>query len=400
MRRHAVRLGLLALCTALVAAACAGVGVGLSFDIPLTQAPEAREAPGPVARIVQSGAIDCFPQGTKGHDGSPGTCEVSAAAIVGDRVILASDKPAPTADRSAVFSYPWEGTLPRETDPAKNAYFTAAPFLTAAKYEDMAVTPDGSYVFLATGFDRVDPASPKLDAYNTLLFWPAGREKDASVVGASERGGVTSSLDLRRTLSRLQKTDAFPDGLPYFKNEGLAAPPGDRLLFGVREAGKNYNEFTYMIRIVSVPYLIRDCHVILGDGAKIVYDMTGAELARRAGLPELLGLSSLTYDKYHARLYMLTTFEISQTEPINGGYLWVMSMDALSSGGLPALVRTPDGAPLKFGHKPEAVTVINGDSLLVVHDDDRVVGQPPTIDPGKGPKRALHQSFYDIVRFE
>ena len=391
--------GTLVLLNVLLFAACASISVGLNFDVPLGRTPEVRK-PAPVARIVQSGAIDCFSKGLKMPDGSPASCEISAAAIVGDRLIVASDKPAPGTDRSAVFAYPWDWTLPRETDPSKNAYFTAAPFITATKYEDMAATPDEGYVFLTTGFDSFDPASPKLDAYDTLLFWPSGREKDASVVEPSERGGATSSIDLWRTLSWLQKNDRFPNGLPYFKVEGLAALPGDTLLFGVREAGKDCKESTYMVRIIAVPFLIRDCHAILREGAKVVYDLTGAELAERAGLPEDLGLSGLTYDKYHARLYMLTTFEVSQTEPINGGYLWVMTMDTLTGGGVPELVRTPDGRPLKFGHKPEAVTVIDSGAVLVVHDDDRMVGQPPTTDPEKGPRRALHQSFYDIVRFE
>ena len=399
MNTRKLRLGALAAASVLTLCACPSWNTSAGFDGHRADSRRLADEP-PIARIVQSGAIDCFPPGTNGPDGKPGTCEVSAAAIIGDRVILASDKPAPTADRSAVFSYPWEGTLPRETDPARNTYFTAAPFITGMKYEDMTVTPDGSYVFLNTGFDRVDTASAKLDGYNTLLFWPAGREKDVSVVSPTEHGGVTSSLELRRTLSHLQRTDAFPDGLPYFKIEGLAALPGDTLLFGVREAGKSYEDFTYTVRIIAMPYLIRDCHVILREGARIVYDMAGAEFGVRAGAPSPVGLSSLTYDKYHARLYMLTTFEVSQTEPINGGYLWIMTMDTLMKGGIPALVRTPDRKPLRFGHKPEAVTVIDGESLLVVHDDDRVTGQPPTTEPEKGPKRGLHQSFYDIVRFE
>jgi len=186
--------------------------------------------------------------------------------------------------------------------------------------------------------------------------------------------------------------------VPYFKVEGLAAIPGDALLFGIREAGKDYKHFAYTVRIISVPYMVRDCHAILGDEATVVLDIVGAELSERAGIRETVALSSIEYDRFGVRLYILTSFEAEGGRI--GGYLWTFSLLALKDGGTPELVRLSDGTPLKFAHKPEAVTVMDSATVLIVHDDDRVTGIPPTTDPEKGPKRELHQSFYDVVRFE
>lgn len=111
-----------------------------------------------------------------------------------------------------------------------------------------------------------------------------------------------------------------------------------------------------------------------------------------------VALSSIECDRFGARLYMLTSFEAGGAKI--GGYLWTLGMRELQNGEPPDLVRLPDGNPLKFTHKPEAVTVVDASTVLVVHDDDRVTGIPPATDPDKGPKRELHQSFYDVVRFE
>ncbi|MBI5529732.1 MAG: hypothetical protein HY897_25685 [Deltaproteobacteria bacterium] len=367
----------------------------LSHTGPVGLPPAAEE---PVARIVASGAIDCFPKGLKTEDGSPATCEVSAAVLRGDVLVLASDKPVPGGHRSSVFKVPFVGALPRQVTPEKISYVTAKPFVSAAKFEGMTVTPDGEYHFATTGFDRFDPGSPKFDAYDTLLFWPAGREALVSLVTPSSRDGVESSAGVWQKLSAAQKSDEFPAGVPYFKVEGLAAIPGDALLFGIREAGKDYKNFAYTVRIISVPYMVRDCHAILGDEVKVLFDVAGRALSDGAGIAETVALSSLEYDRFGTRLYMLTSFEAEGGRV--GGYLWVIGLRDLRSGEMPRLVRRPDGKPLKFTHKPEAVTVVDGATVLVVHDDDRVTGIPPATDPEKGPKRELHQSFYDVVRFE
>jgi hypothetical protein len=144
------------------------------------ETPAPAPASPPVARIVSSGAIDCFAKGLKAEDGSPATCEISAAAIRGDSLVLASDKPIPLPNSSPVFRVAFAGTLPREVRPDRLTYITARPFVSAAKYEDMTVTPDGEYLFATTGFDRFDPASSRFDVYDTLLFWPAGQKRSVS----------------------------------------------------------------------------------------------------------------------------------------------------------------------------------------------------------------------------
>ncbi|MFY0991792.1 hypothetical protein [Halomonas sp. C05BenzN] len=53
------------------------------------------------------------------------------------------------------------------------------------------------------------------------------------------------------------------------------------------------------------------------------------------------GLSSLEYDPYHARLYLLTSFETElDGVPHIGGYLWVMGLEDLPAGRQPTLLTT------------------------------------------------------------
>jgi len=63
----------------------------------------------------------------------------------------------------------------------------------------------------------------------------------------------------------------------------------------------------------------------------------------------------------------------------------------------PTLVLKQPGRPLLFAHKPEGLTVLNENLVLVVHDDDRVLGRPNVENPETQFSRGAHQAAYSLV---
>lgn len=347
------------------------------------------------AEIVKRGIVDGFEEGLNTSDGKLVYCETSATVYDGTNIILASDKPILCDNCSSVFSigyrYLEEGIFAEHVH-----YLTASPLVNAVKYEDMTITPDGRYIIATTGFDRVKPGSVEWDNYNTLLIWPAGKPGSVKVVSPTTADGVTSSVSLRGNISRALETDHFPEGVPYSKVEGLAAIPGNKLLFGIRELGASYKDFDYAVKIVSVSYNITDDELVLGDDFELIYDY---DPETNAKIDQTIALSGLEYDRYDDRLYMLTSFEESDTDEGLGGYLWILPIENLNDGGAPTLVLKEDGDPLLFAHKSEGVTVINESCVLVVHDDDRVLGREIVENPETQFSRKANQGAYTIVDF-
>ncbi len=99
---------------------------------------------------------------------------------------------------------------------------------------------------------------------------------------------------------------------------------------------------------------------------------------------------------------MLTSIE---SEAVNegfgdvglGGYLWTLSLADLHENKAPTLVLKGPGSPLLFAHKSEGVTVLNRDLVLVVHDDDRVLGREHIENPETQFSRGANQAAYTLV---
>lgn len=341
----------------------------------------------PVAEVVERHTFDCFSPGLEYEPGELVHCETSAAVFDGQAVIFASDKDIPGA--SAVFTYDyWRDEV---------TYHVYQPFLDAIKFEDMTRTPNGAHVIATTAFDRVQDASNEWDGYNSLIYWSAGVPWMATVASPTNNEGIVSSVGLRDDFAQAMRTYSYPVGPPYFKIEGLAAVPGNRLLFGVREFGDRYDDFQYAIRIIAVSYAFRDGVLELGSDYEMVYDFNPDN-----AVPELdteVALSSLEYDLYNDRLYLLTSFELEETDTGLGAYLWTLPLFALGTETEPNLVIKPDGSPLLFAHKGEGITVLNRNRVLVVHDDDRVLGDPEVNDLEREFRREPHQAAYTIVEF-
>jgi len=352
------------------------------------------------AQIFKRGHINAFEEGLTTKEGKIVYCETSAIVYDGNNLIFASDKPIPSSDeieRSPVYSLDY-----KNFSNTAICYFTTPVITRALKYEDFTITPGGSHIIATTGFDRIKTDSPKWDNYNTMLVWPVGKPEVAKVVSPSTVSGITSSKNLRDKISFALRTSRFPQGIPYFKIEGLAAIPGNQLLIGIRESGESYKKFEYEIKILSVSYAIKDNELILSDDFKLVYDFDASTKQKELG--QVVALSSIEYDKYNDRLLLLTSYEDNTNGKVMdeniGAFLWHLSIDNLKTNKPPTLIlKRSDSKPLLFAHKGEGVTVINKNRVVVVHDDDRVLGRKNIDDPETQFSRKPHQAAYTIVDF-
>ncbi|MGQ7247237.1 hypothetical protein ACUN9Y_07865 [Halomonas sp. V046] len=315
-------------------------------------------------RILTQGTIHCFPPGLKDDDGKTVNAEISAVAYDGERLLMASDKPIPGADRSAVFALPLDANGPDDT---RLQYLTTSRIKDAVKYEDFALTTDGRHMIATTGFDRIDDQTHELNAYNHLLIWPLGEPEKVQVVDPDPRDGVEGSLEFRR------KMDAAV-GKPYYKIEGLAAVPSSKgdglLLFGIREQGQAHDDFEYVRRVIGAHFIINDADNL--EFVDQLHDVFSFDPGEHGGVKHECGLSSLEYDPYHARIYLLTSFETEHDgKETIGGYLWVMSLEDFHEGRTPTLVTQENGDVLEFEHKAEGLAVLDRERLFVAYDNDR-----------------------------
>jgi hypothetical protein len=320
------------------------------------------------AETLKKGLIRCFPEGVKDAKGKPVNAEVSAVVYDGTELIMASDKPVPGEGLSSVFAMDYDA----EAGPLDQTirYIVTPAIRAATKYEDFALTPDGRHVIATTGFDRVAEDSEHLDTYNSLVLWPRAQPDQAHVVFGRERGKVLSSVALRQHLTEVI-------GTPYYKIEGLAAVPGDGgddlLLFGVRERGAHHAEFDYCSEIVAVPHRIEAGELVFTGDFHSAFSFAPHDVE---GVRHTCGLSSLEYDPYSRKLYLLTSYETEDAEGELeiGGYLWISSLEDLHAGKRPHLVTHGDGRPVEFANKAEGLAVVSPERLLVVFDNDRHLG--------------------------
>ena len=341
---------------------------------------------------VTHGIFDCFNAGGT-VDGKTCYCETSAVAYLGNEtevgsIFLASDKNMPNG--TAVFKFLLAPDSTKSSgwklDTAARQYIQQSPIRDAKKYEDFSTTADRSWTFAITGFDRTDGAH-QTDDYNMLLAWQT--ETTAQVISPStNKNNVTSSIALREPISKVLATHYKREKVAYFKIEGLAVLPKNKLLFGVREMGNSYSDFTYTIDIIQVSYSIENEKIVLKDDWKMLYSIPNKIKVK--GLIAPLALSSIEYDPYGKRLYMLTSFELEK-EGI-GAYLWVLDANQIKKQLPPSLVYNGT-APLRFSHKAEDLTPIGENQVFIIHDDDRV------LDFGDGEiPRKPHQAAYTIVK--
>ncbi len=335
----------IALSLLLLASACQSIRLPFSHKLPTTSA------------ITDEGLLTCFAPGTA-VDGKPVWCEASAVWYDGKRVFVANDKDMP-ADQSSVFTKPLSSLADSTQLPT---YLPQSTFSNGTKYEDFAQTPDGKFVLLSTAFDRVKPGG-SWDSYNTILYWRKGDEQHPRVLSLNEAS--RTSVSLRQPLATALANDEYPGSLPYFKIEGLAATE-TKLLFGVREAGKAFDNFRHVDKIVAVSYTVDGDRIRLKNDWRVVADFKPETADEK--LPRPLGLSSLEYDPARRCFWLLTSLE---TKGQVDAYLWVIAKNDLFAGKPFRLIRNANGDPLHVNHKAEDLTFLDKDRLLLIHDDDR-----------------------------
>lgn len=327
-------------------------------------------------------------------------CELSGIAIKqGDRAgnaqrgFVVNDKESPLKGASSVmdldigsaFDIRMRGglTLPGPTYPMK--------------LEDIGLTPDGRFVIATTAFDRHDAASPRFDGFNMLVGWDLndGNAQEFNIVMADLGGG--NKISVRQHLSAALDKH-FEKSLAYFKVEGLAALPGNRLLFGIREIGQDYKKATRSTILIEATYLERNGKLLVDDTspARVILDI-GNDLYKATHAD--IGLSGLTYHAAQNRLYVLTSLEVDRDgKLVLDAYLWSIGFD---KAGAPdpaslTLAKNLQNATFRFNHKAEGIAFINDDTMMVVHDDDRA---PLPIDAaGNARPRQMNESVVSFLR--
>lgn len=342
------------------------------------------------ATTLAKDVFPCFDAGLLDDAGKAVNAEISAVAWDGQRLIMASDKPIPGQQRSAVFAL--ECTRDGHPKPSTLTYYTAPLIRSANKYEDFALTVSGDHIIATTGFDRYSADNVDTHQYNQLLVWPSGQPDNARVVADTEDDGVDSSVGVRKQLSAL--LDA-----PYFKIEGLATLPGpdgddDLLVFGVREIGQDFANFRYAVCLVGVPYRMDGDDLALTGDFRVLYDF---DPTGWPGLRYEVGVSSLEYDPPNNRLYILTSFEVENDDgsSANGGYLWAISIDDFHARRDPELIYDEQGEALEFANKAEGLAVMDAEHILVAYDPDRNLG---LAEGHRKATREPHEAPYTLLK--
>ncbi len=351
-----------------------------------------------VSNIIEDGYIKCFSEKMKYNDGEPVFAEPSGVAYYDDKIYLINDKPIPglTPFMCTKFHIPFNR---RKIEYLGNDYVR-----NARKFEDMTITPHQKYMFLITGFNKFKKNKGKKDAYNTLIYkrlQPEGAEKLAY---PSMRDGVYGSIKLRQKISSALRSIIFPHGPGYFKVEGLAAIPGNTLLIGIRAIGNSSSEKEFCVKIVGAKYKIEKGEFKFVEELRELYSFN----PKKNKFIDLdLGLSSIEYDIFNNRLYILTSYEFGDEDQNMGGYLWFVDLDDFYKRKFPTLLMEKiylerlnknSVRPLLFAHKPEGITILNNQDVFIIHDDDKAIGHSIITNPRIEFSRKINEAAYTIVR--
>jgi len=340
-------------------------------------------AAGPRAATKQSQQIaNCFDFLPANRRDDPAlSCEVSAIIHHDGQLLFLNDKPVPALPVVLRASIDSAGRL------SPLVAGTFSPLDHGAKFEAAAQAVDDPIDFAITAFDRFDPARAGWDRFNAFFYWPRGRVDQAQVIQPTERESVVSSIKLRSVFESVIKT-------PYFKIEGLAALPGRRLMFGIRETGLSFREPKFRFFVLEMRYSINhDRSIDLLDEVRVLADWSARDLIHgetKADPSKDWGLSSIEYCADKDQLFFLLSAESK-----NGmeGFLLTQHRGQFLAGARPVLVRDQQGTAIHFSHKPEGMAVIGSDCrLLIAHDDDRFLGGIP-------PRAHVGQMIYSVIDF-
>ncbi|BBH53127.1 hypothetical protein [Fluviispira sanaruensis] len=334
------------------------------------------------AYIKNSGVLKCFPEDTrtiKNGKEVQAHCEASAVAFANNMLIFANDKPI-LKPYSPVFSINYTNIFSPIADQLVTP-LTHPNFIEPRKIEDFSVSLDNKYIFATTAFDWEKPEEPK-DYNGMLIYWLSDDFNNVKTISVLENG--VENENIRSYLNSVVK-------LPYYKIEGLAILPNNKILLGIREKGESYKKFSYAIEMISVSYQEIEGKIYLNNDFKLAYSFNNS----KDFVSENVGLSSIEWDKYNDRLLLLTSYE-DQDENI-GAYLWSLDSNDLEKGNAPVLVKD-NSKPFSLNNKAEGLTVLNDHEVFIINDDDRVLKN--SLINGVELTRKTNEAIFNIVEFK
>jgi len=205
---------------------------------------------------------------------------------------LINDKP--IEGLTPIFKIPFSKS--KKNFSKKIIYLKSPVIVNTEKFEDITVTLDKKYILATTAFDRIDSNSNKWDCYNKIVYWKVKDENKVEIISPTEDSGVISSKSLRKYFQEALIDEKYPEGPDYFKIEGLTVIPNNKILFGIREYGKTYKNFTYVIKILCAEYYIENGKIILKDNITLINDFDN-----KLNLPDKsmyrFGIYGLIYEK-------------------------------------------------------------------------------------------------------
>ncbi len=321
-----------------------------------------------VGEIISDGYIECFSDEVNINSDVLYTCEPSTISRFGNEIFIGNDKVFPDS-LSSVFSINFDSTFECST----KEYYKNSLFLMVHKYESSTVLLDSSFVLMSGSFSYHE-THPKEGIYHNTAIFFNDLTGDGGVLNL--KGGDTlNSFALKEKLRQALVSDSFPEGPNYLKIEGLAAIPGNKLLFGVREFGNEYNDFSYTISLIEVSYSVNDNKIELNPDVKKIYEY---KPSLDLGIKLPIGLSSIEYNTKDSVLYVVTSYENGETTKDIDSYIWYISLNDMYANKSLNLIKNAQNEPLSFGHKIESLTFTKNNDLLLVADDDRVSGENET----------------------
>lgn len=343
-------------------------------------------------QVTHTGVIDCFEEGLSYDGGTTMVyCETSAALLMGDKILLGIDKPVPGEKLSPVFTVPVALLEEKMIAMEQLNYITAAPFREMQKIEAFAKGTD-SLVFATTAFDRIR-SKPDWDSYNSLVSWSKADFSDLQYVLPMQEGDITSSKLLRSSIQNSLKNEEFPNGPDYFKIEAMVVLPGNRMIFGVRETGKSYQDFSYGFILLETTFEKTSFGIAPAPNFKKVYEYKPEVNGRK------LGISDLTYHAATNTLIVLTSYETPGDERTKdmASYLWVLPVQRMERGDAPIQVMNGD-QPLEIPHKGEGLCLLNDRTVFIIHDEDRKESRVDL--DGKVIIKKPNQTVFSIVKLK
>ncbi|MDD2775763.1 MAG: hypothetical protein PHU06_07400 [Gallionella sp.] len=337
--------------------------------------------------VLKSGVIKCSGDVDQ-------KCELSGVVVIKDeqggfihRGIVINDKPPTQKERSSVIDF----DIDRSFSIRPRGCLATPSSKQATKFEDMTLTTDGKYAIATTAFDRPS------DGYNMLVGWVASEPSDSEFEVVLDNANVENKLTIRELLNKAINVH-FGYEVAYFKVEGLATLPDNRLIFGIREYGESYKSFKYGAILIESKYAEHDGKIFVDSSVpfKVIIDL-GKEIKSVMG--SFVGLSGMDYNAKDQRLYFLTSEEEEKEgkKSLNA-YLWSIGFDkdAMPDKFSLSLANNLHKATFRFGHKAEGIAFLDDDTMLVVHDDDsELLAISSSQDSAK---RRMNESVYTIIK--